>query len=206
MSWIIENDENGRKNVEQKYKIFNDGLIDLTTGEKITDREVLKEIIREHKDELQDIQQLASELGISPKYIISTKKYGESRCVVIKDGYHHFVGYRVDLKNLFNQGNKLSIPSLAFIARFSPYILFPQNCLVINEKNPTTAVLWEELGVKKSTMYEILGELKKFDIIKMVRQGRENIIYFNPFLYCAGNVVLEETYQLFKDSSFNPYL
>jgi hypothetical protein len=111
--------------------------------------------------------------------------------------------FRGDLKMLYKEQD-LSIHALAFIAMFSAYIYFPKNHLIVDSQNPNIDKLCEMLKVKKSKMFEILKELENKYIIKRVKNGKDLIIYFNPFLFCSGGVAHKDTYELFKFNPYNP--
>ena len=63
-----------------------------------------------------------------------------------------------------------------------PYIKFPENFISINGESPTLVKLANLLGIQKRRLQTVLRELEYMEVIKIVKNGRNNIIYFNPFL------------------------
>lgn len=62
----------------------------------------------------------------------------------------------------------------------------------------------ELVGVGKTKLYEIYKELEKYHVIKRMKLHNGTVIYFNPFLYSCGGLIDIETYNLFKDTGYNP--
>ena len=102
-----------------------------------------------------------------------------------------------------NQGMKLTLYSLAFISKFMGHVNFPENLLMIDHECPTIEELAELMGCKRNKMSEILKELEYYDVIKKIKVGNKNYIYFNPQLISSGKKINSETYSLFRDSIFN---
>lgn len=104
---------------------------------------------------------------------------------------------------MFDEEIKLSLGARGFIATYSSCINFPKNCVVVNNKYPTIQDLISQLGVNENKVYKILKELEEAEVIKRIKMGNQNCIYFNPFLYCGGGVVDKDTYNMFKKSRWS---
>lgn len=185
------------------YKIIDNQIIDISTGEIISK----KDIIQAHKEHLfEDFQLMMEdsfELNENVDIRIIKCRGASYNCTSIKEKYTFNKQFRGDLKVLYSDVN-LSVYAHGFISRFSPFLDFPYNNIIIDNKNPSVETLYEMLNVKKTKMFEILKELEKNDVIKRVRQAKEIVIYFNPFLICSGAMVHCDTYKLFENSVFNP--
>jgi hypothetical protein len=103
--------------------------------------------------------------------------------------------YQDDLKKIF-ESKKLTIFTLAYLARFTPYIKFPENFLVIENHIPNQDELAESLSVRRNKIAEAEKELEYHEIIKKVKSGNNRIVYFNPFLYTAGLVVCQSCFDM----------
>lgn len=187
-----------------RYKRTSENqVVDKETGEIINYDEIL-EAQQEHI--VEEYTQMKTECFLLQKDAkIRIVKYQGVKhpCVTIKKDYTFNKIFRGDMKVLLKE-NKLSIHALAFIGMFEHYISFTRNNLIIDCENPSIEKLCEMLGIKRSKMFEILKELEEKHIIKRTKNGKDLIIYFNPFLFCAGGLVHQDTYELFKFNPYNP--
>ena len=186
---------------ENYYIDESNQLIDMTTGE-IVDREKIK---RAYENKItEDRNEYAKELSkMGIVFDISIIKYRgvEYPVVTIKKDYSFRKVFVVDVREVIKE---LSKNAKVFIATFEPYIYFPHNTIVVDNKHPTIPEMCEMLDLKKSAVYNVLKELENHGVIKKINLNGEIVIYFNPFLYCGGGVVHKDTYKLFEDSIYNP--
>lgn len=184
-------------------KIVDEQIIDVSTGEIIPK----KDIINAQKEHLYEEFQIMMEDSfiLEEKVDIRIIKVRNLtyNCVAIKERYTFNKVFRGDLKMLYDD-IKLSIYAHGFISRFIPLLNFPFNNIIVNNQIPTVETLSEMLNIKRSKMFEILKELEQSDIIKRCKDGKNTVIYFNPFLFCGGLMVHYDTYKLFENSVFNP--
>lgn len=187
-----------------RYKRTSENqVVDKETGEIINYDEILE---AQQEQIINDYTQMKNECILLDKdlFIRIVKFQGiKHPCVTIKKDYTFNKVFRGDMKMMLKE-NKLSIHALAFIGMFENYVVFTRNNLVVDCENPSIEKLCEMLGVKRSKMFEILKELEEKYIIKRVKNGKDLIIYFNPFLFCAGGYVHKDTYELFKFNPYNP--
>lgn len=124
-------------------------------------------------------------------------------CVQIKQDYTFGKVFRVALRELM-KSKVLSKNSKMIIATLEPYLSFPKNYVLVDSKIPTMKDLGEMVELKRTALYEALKELEDNDVIQKVKIGTQVIIYFNPFLYCSGVAIENDTYEMFKYSKYNP--
>ena len=180
----------------------DDQVVDISTGEVIQVNDI-KQLMTNSQDKyVSNVNGELISLGLEPKYKLIKYKSIDYNCVVVKEKYTFNKTFRVELRCVMN--NNLSLGSLAFIARFEPYISFPSNTIVIDSRHPSLDDYKDKLKVGRNKIYEILKELEYYDVIKRVKLNGEYIIYFNPFLYASGFVTEKSTYDLFKISTYNP--
>lgn len=176
---------------------------DHTTGEILNSVELHKEDVEKFKERYQELLRESRSIGVPLNIRLKTIKNKEITLANVKEGYDFLKTYTVAMR-LVMENFDLQPMSLAFIAMFTPYIEFPYNHIMIGGNFPDRVALGEKLKVKRNKLFEIIKELEYYEIIKCENFGKKVIIYFNPFLYNRG-LVAEDTYILFKDSSFNPY-
>lgn len=188
----------------ERYVYKGDQLVDIETGEIVNLKEIQASKKKKIQDDFATLQADSTLTGIPLNLRLITIKGRDYGCIPIKKNYQFNKIFQTELKDIFDATN-LDIGSLGFLTRFTPYIYFPENYLLIDGKIPTLETLWTKLNIKKRKLILILKELEFYDFIKRVKVGRNNIIYINPFLYCSGGSVSIETFKLFKESLFNPY-
>ena len=127
----------------------------------------------------------------------------QHNCVNIKQDYTFGKVFRVALRELM-KSKVLSKNSKMIIATLQPYLTFPKNHVLFESKVPTMKDLEEMVELKKTALYESLKELEDNDVIRKIKIGTQIIIYFNPFLYCSGVAIENDTYEMFKYSQYNP--
>lgn len=187
----IIRDENGR-------------FINIETGEIILKKEEIKQIIEnEFLDKYSDMNSELRELDLDSELVVVKYKGEDYKCTHIKLNYTFQKVFRVDLKYLI-ENNKISKNAGYFIFIAMPYLYFPTNSFIYHGKTPTMKELEEIFNLDKNTLYKTLKELEKLDIIKRVKKEGRTVLYFNPFLFSTGKVVLKDTYELFKNSLYNP--
>lgn len=150
----------------------------------------------------QSLEEL-NDLGLSSSLMLVKYKNREYECIDIKRDYEFNKEFRVELRDIMLD-KKLSKNARCFIGTLSPFISFPSNAIHIKYKNPTFDDLMDILDMSKNTLNGTITELIDNNIIVKVKLDGQMIIYFNPFLYCAGYCIEKSTYEKFKDSIYNP--
>jgi hypothetical protein len=192
---------------DERYIVKNGNLIDKGTGEIIDVKSLFsnreKALIEEYDQLKEDARN--SDVPIDIKVTVKKNKrhQSENAPVTIKEKFEFDKMYRVELIRIFD-AYKLDINELAFIARFTPYISFPQNYIRIDGTFPSIETMASKMNVKERTIYNVLTSLEKYEIIYRERHKGYTIIYINPFLYAGGYKVSEDTVKLFEKSSSNP--
>lgn len=161
---------------------LNGYYVDLSTGAqgRPTD-EFVKHSIDDLKQHYSEVKQVATEAGIDFKGRFTTSDYKSKLVAVKRNRSYHFVKVFDEMQELLTN-SALDVYSLAFMARFTPYVSHPENSLQVNGSYPTTTELAYLLGIKKNKLLEILKALRFYDVIRTEKNGRGIIIYFNPYL------------------------
>lgn len=144
----------------------------------------------------------ANSMGLSVELIAQKYKSETYNCIKIKPNAEFGKVFRVNARELALKSN-MSEKCWAFISKTEPFIAFPTNSIVIKGSSPTLEELSKFMGYGQSKLYETLKELEDNEVIKRIKIKGNTIIYFNPFLYCSGKVVLTEVYNYFEDSQYN---
>ena len=188
----------------ENYVKKNYGLVEVETGEIIDPETAFEDSLEATKKQILETRDLASEAGQYINVKISRKRKEKPDTVRIKPekNYHFQKVFQSALAELV-KSKQLNFSALAFITVFMPYIDFPDNCLIINGKNPSVQELGEVMGISRQCMTPILNSLEHNEVIKKVKHGKSNIIYFNPFIISSGVDISRETYLLFKNSIYN---
>lgn len=71
------------------------------------------------------------------------------------------------------------------------------NGVTINRRN-----LAKACGVSRNTIDRHLKEMLEDDILKVVKDGRDNVFFFNPWLAHSGTKVTNSLYEMFKDTMY----
>ena len=71
------------------------------------------------------------------------------------------------------------------------------NGVTINRKN-----LAKACGVSKNTINIHLNGLLEDDVLKIIKDGRDNVFFFNPWLAHSGSKVTQSLYDMFKDTMY----
>lgn len=191
------------KSTVKRFKYINGKRYDTETGELVSNKK-LKEMSSEHiVDEFKKHQEFCESTGQECELNLVRNRGKQYTCRLIKKGHEYNKVFRVELRELFKVHN-FSLQSQAFIGRFVHEISFPENSIVIGHQNPTYEEMAEMMGISKNIMTRTLNELEKVDVIRRKKKNGQNIVYFNPYLYCAGAYVVTETFELFFDSEYNP--
>lgn len=160
-----------------------------------------KQMFEQHNTYLKN----SIEHDLDPKYkLTKIRDSNESIKKTVKEGHKFNMMHRTDLKKLM-LSNRLTIQESAFIGRLTPFIEYPYNDIKINNEYLTLEELADFCGYGRNMMSKVIKGLEKLEVIKVVKGGnRPPIIYFNPFLYSAGRDVMNETFNMFCKSEFNP--
>lgn len=172
-------------------------------GERIPDKEFKKHLQSGLIEYAEEVSRTLAETGQKPDYVLQKYRNIEYKAYTIKKGFTYSKIFRVDVNIMMEEAN-LSKNALAFIARFSPLISYPDNTVQYNYTNPDIEKICELFNASRSTVFSALKELENNEVVKRVKVNGQLVIYFNPFLYCAGKDVSEEPYKLFENSRFNP--
>jgi hypothetical protein len=191
--------------MNEKYMYTEENqLIDISTGEIIENE---NQIVKIHQNHLYEeviksneaLVKIGKNIGMR---IVKDRKGNIYNSYNVKEGYHFVKAFKVDIRDML-ETNKLSIISRGFIYTCLAYIHFPTNTLVIDGETPTNERICEKFGLGKTKLFEVYKELEKLEVIKRKKFNGQTIIYINPFLHSSG-LVDTETYNLFKDSIYNP--
>ena len=178
--------------------IDKENIIQINTGEIIKFEDIKKakeeRILNEYKDMVDDL----SALDVKTDYKIIEYKKKNYNVVNIKTDFQFNKEFRVELRDVMKSG-LLSKNARCFLGTMTPFISFPTNTLIIDGKNPSIEDLKDITDMGNNVIYKTLKELEKACIIKRVNTNTQLIIYINPFLYCGGYCVEEETYKMFKE-------
>jgi len=185
------------------YKLENGLYVDIETGECNSRTNFLKLEKEEQQTAVEEKNKKLIELDSFPSKLVLFKG-AEYDTKTIKKNNQFSKIFRVEVRKLMmDKDRDLSIYARATIATLEGFISFPSNRVVINSSTPTLEELQKLIKVGRTKLYNIFKELEYYDIIKRKKEGNISVIYFNPFLYCAGKLVEIETYNMFKDSVFN---
>jgi len=177
------------------YDTENGMVIDLEEIKKAKEKQAIENF---HKS-LEEIH----DLGLSSQLLIVQYKNREYQCINIKRDFEFNKEFRVELRDIM-LSKELSKNARCFIGTMTPFISFPTNAIHIKYKNPTFDELRDILDMSKNTLINTLKELVDNNIIYKTKVNGQMIIYFNPFLFCAGYCVERNTFELFKGSLYNP--
>lgn len=187
---------------DEKYAMNGSQIYDISTGEIIDPKEIKsvieKQAVEEFNQRIGAIYDLNMQTDIAIVY-----RNREYNCVQVKKNFEFNKVFRMELKSIM-VSKELSKNARCFIGTLIPFISFPSNAIHIKYKNPTYKDLMDILDMSKPTLINTLKELEKQFIIKRIKRNGQLIIYFNCFLYCAGYCVERDTYQIFKNSIYNP--
>lgn len=176
------------------FPLYNE--IDYEKENRILEKE--DEIVSDFNNLLKE----ANENHTPLNHILQRKPRRKKNKVTIKkQGVSYKSVYTYEWNTLI-ENDKPSLYSSAFIARVQGYIRYPDNMLVINNEPPNMDKLCKLMECKRDKMTEILNELCNKDVIKKVRYGRNNYIYFNPHLITSGKSIDIETYDMFSNSRY----
>ena len=191
--------------MKQMYEITNEGkIVDKLTGEVIALDEIANIISQRNKELVEQNNKTILELGLTPDYALIKNNGIEYPVKKIKEKYEFNKIFRGEVKNVMtNEEIKLSLGARAFIGTYSPFVTFPMNNVIVDNQYLSIESIMHTLEIGKNKTYEILKELESYEIIKRIKMGKQNNIFFNPFLYCAGGVVHKDTYEMFKKSRWS---
>lgn len=187
------------------YGINGETIYHDITGEVIDIQEIIK--IKEENAILEFNQTINEiyDLGGNSDLKIIKYKNREYCCVEVKREYEFNKEFRVELRDIMLSKN-LGKNSKIIMATLSPFVSFPSNAVIIKGKNPTYIELMDILDLSKPVLMSALNELEDNEIIKRHKINGQTIIYFNCFLYIGGKCVEKDTFELFKNSRYNPLI
>jgi len=187
----------------EKYGINGNTVFEKDGGSVIDLKEIKKVKERKMIEKVHQEQQELHELGIESDLIFVKHRNKEYQCVEVKREFEFNKEFRVELRDIMIS-KELSKNARCFIGTLSPFVSFPTNAIHIKYKNPTYIELMDILDMSKNILYETLNELEEHNIIKRIKTDGQLIIYFNCFLFVGGYCVEKDTYDLFKNSIYNP--
>jgi len=184
--------------------VTDDGqVVEDSTGEVLDTQLVHKLKFDNLVFETNELNKEKRAFGSKETYRVIQINGEQHNCVNIKQDYTFGKVFRVALKELM-ESKVLGKNSKMIIATLEPYLAFPKNYVLVKSKVPTIKELEEMVELKRTALYESLKELEDNDVIHRVKIGKQIIIYFNPFLYCSGVAISNDTYEMFKYSKYNP--
>ena len=183
--------------------IDDENMVQMETGEIIKFEDIKKakqdHILESYKNMVDDL----STLGLNTDYQIIEFRKKEYSVVNIKSDFQFNKEFRMELRDIM-RSKLLSKNARCFLGTITPFITFPSNSIIIDGKNPSIDELKDILDMGTNVIYSTLKELEEVRIIKRINVNTNLIIYINPFLYCGGYCVEADTYEMFKDTGFNP--
>jgi hypothetical protein len=190
--------------MSEKYVYNEDNqLIDIETGEIINTKDISKAHEKYLYEQFINSAAELNSIGESIKVrIVKDRKGNVYHSYNVKEGYHFVKVFKVDVRDML-ETSKMSIIARGFIYSCLAYIHFPTNTIVFNGETPTNEKICEKFGIGKTKLFEVYKELEKLEVIKRKKFNGQTSIYINPFLHSSG-LVDTETYELFKDSVYNP--
>ena len=190
--------------LREKYRYEKGQCYNTETGELINIKNLKQESNEEIQEAFNKYANKSYDLDGKLDYELKKSKTGEQYlCVSIKPGYYYTKVFRMDGMYLIEKVG-ISLDARGFVYTFSNHIYHPTNTIVVNGQNPSVLKMAEMCLIKDRKMGYILAELEKKEVIKRVKINGKLVIFFNPFLIASGGVVDAETYELFKNSIFNP--
>jgi hypothetical protein len=192
-------------NEEINNYVYNDDgqLIDITTAEIINKKNIVKayqkHILNEVEKVNSELIDIGENIGIR---IVKDRRGNEYHSYNVKEGFHFVKVFKVDVRDML-ESSKMSIISRGFIYSCIAYLHFPTNTIIFNGETPTNEMICEKFMIGKTKLYEVYKELEKYEVIKRKKINGQTVIFMNPFLHSSGLVDVE-TYNLFKDSVYNP--
>ena len=117
----------------------------------------------------------------------------ENKMVEIK---MHFIKVNTDYFGDVAMKHPLISKLLKYIEYQTGRLVFA-NGVTINRKNLARAC-----GVSKNTINRNLNKWLEEDILKVVKDGRDNVFFFNPWLAHSGSKVTQSLYDMFKDTMY----
>lgn len=179
-------------------------IIDIETGEVVDKNKLKRMYQQEAYDAFVEINNELLDIGEKLELRIVRDKRGvEYNSINVKEGFHFVKVFKVDVRYTLEKCD-LSFYARGYLYSCLAYINFPTNTLIINGETPTNEVICENFKMSKGKLYQVYKELEDLTIIKRKKVNGQWITYINPFLHSIGLVDIE-TYNLFKDSIFNPY-
>lgn len=190
--------------VQNRYIYNEDGqLIDVDTGEIINKKGLIKAHENYLYEQFSKVNSELIDIGENLNIrIVKDRRGNEYHSYNVKEGFHFVKIFKVDVRDMLER-SKMSIISRGFIYSCLAYIHFPTNTLIFEGQTPTNEQICEKFMVGKTKLYEVFKELEKLEVIKRKKVNGQTVIFINPFLHSSGLVDVE-TYNLFKNSVYNP--
>lgn len=183
--------------------IDDENMVQLETGEIIKFEDIKKAKQEQVLDSYKNMVDNLSALGMNTDYKIIEFRKKKYSIVNIKSDFEFNKEFRVELRDIM-KNNFLTKNARCFLGTITPFISFPTNSVIIDGRNPSIDELKEIMDMGTNVIYKTLKELEDAKIIQRVNVNTNLIIYVNPFLYCGGYCVEIDTYEIFKDTGYNP--
>lgn len=186
-------------------EMINGEFAKLDTGEFFTRTEVSKYIQRRleiyNADMLnENIKKSRQLLGIVPEQRLvnnrsKAPKKSKNNSKDIYDGGNFNIVYRDKIEELINMNLSKNEKLVFFIIR--DFIVYPYNCVMINNEIPRFTDLEPIISLTERTIRDALKLLEEKNIIKLIQSGHRKAIYVNPQYYASGKELNIDTLRLF---------
>ena len=183
--------------------IDEEDMVQMNTGEIIKFEDIKKARQKKIYDDYENMVEDLSDLGMYADFKLIEFRNKTYNVVGIKSDFQFNKEFRVELRDIMRSG-VLSKNARCFLGTITPFISFPTNSIIVDGKNPSIDDLKVITDMGNGVMYKTLKELEDARIISRVNTNTNLVIYINPFLYCGGYCVEADTYEMFKDTSYNP--
>lgn len=158
--------------------------INIVTGEIIESRRDAEENLKSLDRSIQDLKAnkkaIKKEFDLESKELISQKRF-------------FYKLYKTDFDTL----KHLSTPTFKVLKFFEMNMDYRDNSISINGKHPAYSDLSALCNIGLTAFKTAISELKKCNIVAVVRKGKFNIIYMNPE-YIEDSKTERTIYNLFK--------
>jgi hypothetical protein len=192
------------ENAKLDFFLHEGLLVNEDTGEIITRKEYHEEFSEPMKDHIRKYVESCLAIGEKPKFAYQTIKNINTAVVPVKEHYHFNKVFRMDMNNLMLSGD-LSKEEITFLGFIQGFVSFPNNDIVFSNQYLSIEEIAKLIKMNRNSLGKAIKTLEKRQVIKVItRHMNPPIIYFNPFLIATGRVIAIETYNMFKDSVYNP--
>lgn len=176
-------------------------VCDKNTGEILDKNDSRLDIAVKNQKRI-DNKNKAKKKGISK--LQGKEDLSETHYTKWKSKSHFIKIYRTEMRE-YLKVVKLSPNAGLLLLHIQPYIEFKSNRICNKSgENLSNEDIEALTGLTKKRLNSALKELEDNLFIIRVGKSQQRIIYFNPYLLCAGNVVSKEVVDLFK--SYKPIM